>query len=135
MEKYQVKITAIPQASIPLLKALRSISPNLTLVDAKDLRNHLSSQLPFVLIAGIEKEVAEKAVNILQQVNTTAIIEVSNFQVQMVPYLPIYTYRAKVVRWIYLSMLLIMALRVFTYNHFPDTNKLPKSHENSPQIH
>jgi hypothetical protein len=135
MAKYQVKITAIPQASSSLLKALRSISPNLTLADAKDLRNHLSSQLPFVLIAGIEKEVAEKAVNILQQVNTTATIEESNLQVQMVPYLASYGERAKFLRWINASLLIIMALRVFTFNHFPDTNKSPKSHENSPQIH
>ncbi len=135
MTKYQIKITAIPENTTPLLKALRIISPNLTLADAKDLKNYLSSQLPFVLIAGVGQEVAEKTVNILQQGNTTAIIEESNLQVQMVPYLASYGERAKVLRWINVFMTISLALLLVTSNHYLNTNKSLKSHDNSPQIH
>jgi hypothetical protein len=135
MTKYQVKITAIPKNTVPLLKALRIISPDLVLGDVIDLRNYLSSNLPFVLIAGVGQEVAEKMLNILQQGNTTAIIEASNLQVQMLPYLPTYAKRAKVLKWLNISITISLILLLAAFNHNLNTNKSVKNHENCSQTY
>jgi ribosomal protein L7/L12 len=84
MMKFQVSIASInPESTILLLKSLRVIT-GLSLKDAKDLREFLiAAPMPCILVAGIDRDVADYIVNLLEETGATATVEASSLTVPL----------------------------------------------------
>jgi ribosomal protein L7/L12 len=76
MAKYQVTVTAVSDQIVSLVKSLRLVG-DLGLKDAKDIADYLSANLPCVLVAGIDQEVADHIAGLLRDAGTTARAEES----------------------------------------------------------
>jgi hypothetical protein len=81
MAKYQVTVTDITHG-IPLIKALRTIA-DLGLKEAKDLADFLASTRPCILVAGIDREVAEHVVGLLHAAGANAKVGESSIPLPM----------------------------------------------------
>lgn len=83
MTKFQVSIISISQENPTLfLKAIRE-STGLSLKDAKDITEFIASTQPCVLVAGIDREVADHIVSLIQEAGVTAIAEESSLTVPL----------------------------------------------------
>lgn len=82
MEKYQVKVTSTTARLISLIKSLRLIA-DLGLGDAKELADFLGDSTPCVLVAGIDREVADHVVELLQGSGVGSIVEKSSLETPM----------------------------------------------------
>ena len=83
MAKFQVTVTNIAREKvIPLIKSLRLIG-DLGLKDAKELADFLGSTKPCILVAGIDREVADHVVGLLQEAGASAAVEESSLNVPL----------------------------------------------------
>jgi ribosomal protein L7/L12 len=83
MAKFQVTVTNISREKVvPLIKSLRLIG-DLGLKDAKELAEFLASTKPCILVAGIDREVADHVVSLLQEAGTSATVEDSTLPVPL----------------------------------------------------
>lgn len=83
MTKYQVTVTNTTRDKlVPLIKSLRVIG-NLGLKNAKELAEFMSATSSCMLVAGIDRDVAEHVVKLLQDVGATAVVEESTIEVPL----------------------------------------------------
>jgi len=82
MGKQQVVITAVPTEAVSFVKSLRLIA-DLGLGDAKNLSYYLAASLPCVLVAGVDQEVADHILSLLQEAGAGAKTEDSSLDVPM----------------------------------------------------
>ena len=79
MGKQQVVITAVPTEAVSFVKSLRLIA-DLGLGDAKNLSYYLAASLPCVLVAGVDQEVRDHILSLLQEAGAGAKIEDSSLR-------------------------------------------------------
>ncbi|MBH0058983.1 hypothetical protein I6F65_18735 [Pseudoalteromonas sp. SWXJZ94C] len=77
MDKYQVSVISVSGNTLPLVKSLRLIGC-LNLEHAKEIQTHLHKSLPCVLIAGVDKNVAEHVIKLLNDAGAVSKIECSS---------------------------------------------------------
>jgi len=82
MAKFQIRIISLSAQLVPQVKALRLIA-NLSLQDAKRLLDYLRDHAPCVLVAGIDREVADYAASLLREAEMDATVEESSIDVPM----------------------------------------------------
>ena len=82
MSKYQVKIVSTGINVVPLVKSLRLVA-DLGLGDAKHISDYLRSSTPCVLVAGVDREVADHAAGMLREAGADAVVEASPYDVPM----------------------------------------------------
>jgi ribosomal protein L7/L12 len=83
MAKYQVTVTNVSQEKVILLIKSLQIIADLGLKDAKELAEFLTATIPCILVAGIDREVANHVLSLLQEAGATAAIEESNLVVPL----------------------------------------------------
>lgn len=82
MTKHQVRVQSLPNNVVPLVKSLRLVA-DLGLRDAKELSEYLTTSLPCVLVAGINHDVAEHIISLLQEAGAAAVMEESSLSQPM----------------------------------------------------
>jgi hypothetical protein len=83
MAKYQVIVTSISREKVvPLIKSLRAIG-DLGLKNAKELSEFISATKPCTLVAGIDREVADHVVKLLEEAGAAASVEESSLSVPL----------------------------------------------------
>jgi ribosomal protein L7/L12 len=83
MAKYQVTVTGISHEKIiSFIKSLRLIA-DLGLKDAQDLAMYLATTQPYILVAGIDQEVADHVVGLLREAGANAAAEESSLTVPL----------------------------------------------------
>ncbi len=70
-------MVSIPNQTVPLLKSLRLVGRS-ELREAKERLDYLSTALPCVLVAGIDREVADHIVGMLEEAGAVARVEESS---------------------------------------------------------
>jgi len=82
MTKFQVNVTAPGMKVLSLCKCLRVVG-NLGLRDAKNLSDYLRANTPCVLVAGVDREVAEHAAGLLREAGAEVVVQESSIGVPM----------------------------------------------------
>ena len=82
MAKFQVKVASPGTKVVPLVKTLRLVA-DLGLGDAKHLSDYLRDNAPCVLVAGVDREVADHAAGLLCEAGADAAVEESSIEVPM----------------------------------------------------
>jgi len=83
MLKFQVSVTSVSREKvISLIKSLRTIA-NLDLKDAKDIAEFIVSNTPCILVAGIDRDVADHVASLLLNEGATATVEESSLTVPL----------------------------------------------------
>ncbi len=83
MTKFQVSVTSVSQEKfIPFLRSLR-LSTGLGLKDAKNLAEFIVSANPCILVAGIDRDVADHMVSLLFEAGAIATVEESSLTVPL----------------------------------------------------
>lgn len=82
MTPEEVKVQSLPNNVVPLVKSLRLVA-DLGLLDAKELLECLATSMPCVLVAGIDHDVAEHIVSLLQEAGAAAVVEESSLSQPM----------------------------------------------------
>lgn len=82
MTKYQVRVQSLPDKVVPLIKPLRLVA-DLGLKDAKELSDYLVASLPCLLVAGIDRDVAEHIGHLLQEAGAAVTVEESSLSEPM----------------------------------------------------
>lgn len=83
MTKYQVTVTRISHEKIiSFIKSLRLIA-DLGLKDAKDLALYIATTQPCILVAGIDREVADHVVSLLLEAGANAAAEETSLTVPL----------------------------------------------------
>ena len=82
MPKHQVKIVSTGTKVVPLVKSLRIVA-DLGLGDAKHLSDYLRDSTPCVLVAGVDRDVAEHAAGILREAGAEVVVEESSLDAPM----------------------------------------------------
>lgn len=77
MPKFQVRVESLADKVVPLVKSLRLVA-DLGLRDAKELSDYLSTALPCLLVAGVERDVAEHVAELLKEAGASARVEESS---------------------------------------------------------
>jgi hypothetical protein len=83
MAKYQIRITSAAPNKVKLVKALRLVG-KLSLRDAHMLMLYIKDQESCILIAGVEREIAEHVVGILGDCCLRVSIEPSSLEAPMI---------------------------------------------------
>jgi hypothetical protein len=82
MPKYQVRVEALADKVVPLVKSLRLVA-DLGLRDAKELSDYLDAALPCLLVAGVDQDVARHVARLLEEAGASASVEESSIDVPM----------------------------------------------------
>jgi hypothetical protein len=82
MTRFQVRVTAAGSKVVRLVKTLRLVA-DLGLGDAKNLSDFLRDHAPCVLVAGVDREVADHAADLLREAGATVEVEPSAAEVPM----------------------------------------------------
>jgi ribosomal protein L7/L12 len=82
VSKYEVVVTAVPDKIVPLVKSLRLLA-DLGLKDAKELTDYLSANSPCVLVAGIDREVADHVATLLREAGASTAVGESSLSSPM----------------------------------------------------
>jgi hypothetical protein len=82
MPKSQVKIVSPGTKVVSLVKTLRLVA-DLGLGDAKNLSDYLRGKVPCVLVAGVDREVADHAASLLREAGAEVAVEDSSIEVPM----------------------------------------------------
>ncbi len=82
MSKFQVKMTSSGTQVLPLIKTLRLVA-DLGLGDAKHLSDFLRDASPCLLVAGVDREVADHAAGLLRAAGAEVVVEPSSLDVPM----------------------------------------------------
>jgi ribosomal protein L7/L12 len=82
MAKFQVKLMSPDTKVVPLVKTLRLVA-DLGLGDAKHLSDFLRSSAPCLLVAGVDREVADHAAGLLREAGAEVVVEESSIEVPM----------------------------------------------------
>ncbi len=82
MTKYQVSVVSIPAQILPLLKSLRLVG-RAELREAKERLEYLSTALPCILVAGIDRDVADHIIGTLEEAGAVARVEESSINFPM----------------------------------------------------
>jgi ribosomal protein L7/L12 len=82
MTKFQVRVTSAGTKVVPRVRTLRLVA-DLGLGDAKHLSDYLRDSAPCVLVAGVDREVAEHAAALLREAGSEVAVEASSVEVPM----------------------------------------------------
>jgi ribosomal protein L7/L12 len=82
MPKFQVKVTSPGTKVVSLVKTLRLVA-DLGLGDAKHLSDYLRDHTPCVLVAGVDREVADHAAGLLREAGSQVLVEESHIEAPM----------------------------------------------------
>ena len=82
MSKFQVRVTDAGSKVVPLVKTLRLVA-DLGLGDAKHLSDYLRDHAPCVLVAGVDREVADHAAALLREAGAAVEVEGSATETPM----------------------------------------------------
>jgi ribosomal protein L7/L12 len=82
MPKFQVKVASPGTKVVPLVKTLRLVA-DLGLGDAKHLSDFLRHSAPCLLVAGVDREVADHAAAVLREAGAELVVEESSIEVPM----------------------------------------------------
>ncbi len=82
MTMYQVKVTSAGTKVVALVKTLRLVA-DLGLGDAKHLSDYLRDHAPCVLVAGVDREVADHAAELLREAGAEVAVEESGLDAPM----------------------------------------------------
>jgi len=82
MSKYQVKVTSAGSKVVPRVRSLRLVA-DLGLGNAKQLSDYLRDSAPCVLVAGVDREVADHAAELLRESGSEVTVEPSSLDVPM----------------------------------------------------
>ena len=77
MSKFQVRITSAESRVVPLFKALR-LAADMGWGEAKGLSGYLRDHAPCVLVAGVDREVADHAAGLLRKAGAEVVVEESS---------------------------------------------------------
>lgn len=77
MPRYQLRVESAGENVVPLVKTLRLVA-DLGLGEAKHLSDHLRGSAPCVLVAGVDREVAEHAAALLRESGAEVAVEESS---------------------------------------------------------
>src|SRR4051794_35328389 len=82
MPKYQVREMSAGTKIVPLVKTLRLVA-DLGLGNAKHLSDHLRDGAPCLLVAGVDREVADHAAGLLREAGAEVAVEESTAEAPM----------------------------------------------------
>ena len=82
MSKFQVLVTSAGSKVVPLVKTLRLVA-DLGLGDAKHLSEYLRDHAPCLLVAGVDREVADHAAGLLREAGAEVLVEASAAEAPM----------------------------------------------------
>lgn len=82
MSKCQVRVTSTGTNGVPLLKTLRLVG-SFGIRDAKDLSDFLRDSTPCLLVAGVDRDVADHICALLCEAGADVAIEESSIDVPM----------------------------------------------------
>lgn len=82
MAKFQVKIVSPGTKVVSLVKTLRLVA-DLGLGEAKHLTDYVRDKAPCVLVAGVDREVAEHAAGLLREAGAEVAVDESSMEVPM----------------------------------------------------
>lgn len=82
MSKFQVKITSTGTKIVPRIKTLRLLA-DLGLGEAKRLSDYLEDSIPCVLVAGVDREVADHAAGLMRECGAEVFVEESSLEAPM----------------------------------------------------
>jgi ribosomal protein L7/L12 len=82
MERFQVKVTSPGTKVVALVKTLRLVA-DLGLGDAKHLSDFLRDSAPCLLVAGVDRKVADHAAELLREAGADVTVEESSIAVPM----------------------------------------------------
>lgn len=83
MERYQVELTDFPGEQIAFVKALRIVG-NVSLADANEIYVHASNAKRTVLVAGIEKHVADHIAAAFTKAHIRAVVKIPSIASPMI---------------------------------------------------
>ena len=82
MPKFQVKVMSPGTKVVALVKTLRLVA-DLGLGDAKHLSDFFRDSAPCLLVAGVDREIADHAAGILREAGAEVVVEESSIEVPM----------------------------------------------------
>ncbi len=82
MPKFQIKEASPGTKVVSLVKALRLVA-NLGLLEAKKISDYLHDNSPCVLVAGVDRKVADHTAVLLHQSGAEVVVEESSIEVPM----------------------------------------------------
>jgi ribosomal protein L7/L12 len=82
MRRFQLKVLSPGAKVVPMVKTLRLVA-DLGLGEAKHLSDFLRDHGPCLLVAGVDREVADHAAGLLREAGAEVIIEESSIEVPM----------------------------------------------------
>lgn len=83
MAKFQVTVTDVSHGTlVPLVKSLRLVA-TLSLKDAKNLVDFMVTTQPCTLAAGLDQDVADHILALLQEAGATAVVTESSLSVPL----------------------------------------------------
>src|SRR5262245_16127300 len=82
MSKFQVKVTSAGTRVVPRIKTLRLLA-DLGLGEAKRLSDYLRDSAPCVLVAGVDREVADHAAGLLRESGAEVLVEQCSIEAPM----------------------------------------------------
>jgi hypothetical protein len=83
MERFQVEVLTFPGDEIPFIKSVRTIG-RISLAQASALHTHAKNAQHTVLVAGVERDVADHIAATLQAAGTDTVVKPSSIRTPMV---------------------------------------------------
>lgn len=74
MSKFQVRVISAGSKMVPLVKTLQLVA-DLGLGEAKSLTDYIRENAPCILVAGVSRDVADHAVNLLREAGADAVVD------------------------------------------------------------